>query len=324
MHDLHTRRGFIQKTIVGTGSLIVDASFRAPDVEACPPAALPRRKLGRTGVEISIIGMGLASLGMAHYSPEEFRSTAEVAVAEGVNYFDVQPNYGDAEKCFAPVLRRHRDQIFVVTKTWEKARDGVLQSVSASLERLAVPSVDAVLLNNIGLYDLDRLFAPDGALAGLKELRRRGQARFLGLSGHMGPRHFVQALQSGEFDIVMAPFNFVDPHIYTFERDILPVAEKHGVGVVAMKALGGAVGLKYDTRQQKAMLRGDDYELALRYVLGLPGMCSAVIGCKNAAEIRLAARTGRKYRPLSDAELAALEARGRQLAAQWGKRYPEG
>lgn len=139
----------------------------------------------------------------------------------------------------------------------------------------------------------------------------------------MGAGHFVKALATGEFDVVMAPFNFVDRHIYRFERDILPIAEKHGVGVVAMKVLGGAVGLNYETRQQKAMMAAEDHERAIRYVLGLSGMCSAVIGCKNQAEVDSAAHVGRKYRPLRANELAALDVRGKQLAAQWGPHYPE-
>jgi aryl-alcohol dehydrogenase-like predicted oxidoreductase len=267
--------------------------------------------------------MGLAPLGLGGYSAKEFEATVNAAIAAGINYFDVQPNYGQAEKYFAPVLHRNRDRIFLVTKTWETAREKALASLNTSLENLGVNSVDAIFLNNIGLYDLDRLFKPDGALAALKELRRRGKTRFLGLSGHMGTGHFVKSLETGEFDIVMAPFNFVDCHIYSFERDILPVAEKHQVGVVAMKVLGGAAGLNYETRQQKAGLDAGEHERAIRYVLGLPGMCCAVIGCKNQTEVQLAADCGRYYKPLNVDEMAELTIHGKELAVQWRAHYPE-
>ncbi len=121
----------------------------------------------------------------------------------------------------------------------------------------------------------------------------------------------------------MAPFNFVDRHIYSFERDILPVAGKHEVGVVAMKVLGGAAELNYETRQQKARLDAGEHERAIRYVLGLPAMCSAVIGCKNKAEVRLAANCGRNYRPLNADDMTELNIRGKELAATWGAHYPE-
>jgi aryl-alcohol dehydrogenase-like predicted oxidoreductase len=191
---------------------------------------------------------------MAGYPPGDFRTVVRAALDEGVSLFDLQPNYGEAERYLSPMLKEHGARLFVVTKTWGQSKRAVIDSIAGSLSRLNAPRVDAVLLNNIGDYDLRALFHADGALAGLKEARRRGQVRFFGLSGHWRPEHFVQALESGEFDIVMAPFNFVDRHTYSFERDILPVAAKHDIGVVAMKTLGGAVGLKYDTRQQTAML----------------------------------------------------------------------
>lgn len=323
MEEVCSRREFLQEAAHLAGSTVVAAGLVGESLNASR-IKLPRRKLGRTGVEVSIIGMGLASLGMAHYPVKEFESAVEAALDEGINYFDTQPNYGETEQYLSPIAHRHRDRLFIVTKTWEKSKASVLASIRGSLDRLGLDRVDAVLLNNIGGYDTEQVFGRAGALAGLKEARRRGQVRFIGLSGHYQPEHFARALESAEFDIVMAPFNFVDRFIYTFEQEILPVAAKHGVGVIAMKTFGGAVGLKYDTREQRAMLPTDEHELAIRYVLGLPGMCSAVIGCKSAAEIRLAARLGREYRRLAHAELASLEARGRELASRWGRRYPEG
>ena len=228
-----------------------------------------------------------------------------------MSYLDVQPDYGDAEKHLSPLLKEHRARFFVVTKTWEQSKQAVLESIAGSLCRLDTPRVDAVLLNNIGGYDLRRLFRADGALAGLKEAQRRGQVRFLGLSGHWRPGHFVQALDSGEFDLVMAPFNFVDRHTYSFERDILPVAAKHNVGVVAMKALGGAVGLKYDTRQQRAILLERHHQLAIRYVLGLPQLCCAVIGCKNAEEVRASSAGGPRI-PCAQRDRTSIRADARQ------------
>jgi len=319
-----TRREFLAEAGRLTGSTLLGAGSMGRLAEASRPDTLPRRRLGRTGVEVSILGMGLAPLGMASYPPHDFRTVVRAALEEGVSFFDLQPNYGEAEKYLSPMLKEHGVRLFVVTKTSEQSKQAVMDSIAGSLSRLDAPRVDAVLLNNIGDYDLRRLFHADGALAGLKEARRRGQVRFFGLSGHWRPEHFVQALESGEFDIVMAPFNFVDRHTYSFERDILPVAAKHDIGVVAMKTLGGAVGLKYDTRQQTAMLPERHHRLAICYVLGLPQLCCAVVGCKNAEEVRLAARVARNHRALSEIEQASVLTLGKRLAAEWGARYPEG
>ena len=207
MDESCSRREFLQKAAQLTGSTMLAAGLVSESLDASP-TRLPRRKLGRTGVEVSIIGIGLASLGMAHYSAKEFESAVEAALDEGVNYFDTQPNYGETEQYLATIARRHRERLFVVTKTWEKSKASVLASISGSLGRLGLDRVDAVLLNNIGGYDMEQVLGSNGALAGLKEARRRGQVRFIGLSGHYRPEHFARALESGEFDIVMAPFNF--------------------------------------------------------------------------------------------------------------------
>ncbi|HMK23703.1 MAG TPA: aldo/keto reductase [Terriglobales bacterium] len=322
MDNLYTRREFLQKGAQWTASAAVLDS-----VASDPPRAsrlLPTRKLGRTGAEVSIIGLGLAPLGLAGYSRQEFRSTIEAALDEGVNYFDVQPDYGDVERYLAPIARDHRDRLFITTKTFEKSKRSVLDSVRGSLDRLDVDQLDAVLVNNIGLYEMKQIFGADGVLAGLKAARQQGQVRFFGLSGHCRPEHFTQAMETEEFDIVMAPFNFVDRFTYRFEQEILPVAAKHHVGVVAMKTYGGAVGLSYQAREQRALLPDDKHQLAIRYVLGLPGISLALIGCKSSAEIHTAAHFGREYCPLSDVELASAEAEGARLAAQWGRHYPEG
>jgi predicted aldo/keto reductase-like oxidoreductase len=319
-----TRRAFLAEAGRLTGSTLLGAGSLSHLAEASRPGSLPRRRLGRTGVEVSIVGMGLAPLGMAGYPPHDFRTAVRAALDEGVNLFDLQPDYGEAEKYLSPVLKKHGARLFVVTKTGGQSKRAVMDSITGSLSRLNAPRVDAVLLNNIGDYDLRTLFHADGALAGLKEARRRGQVRFIGLSGHWRPEHFVQALESGEFDIVMAPFNFVDRHTYSFERDILPVAAKHDIGVVAMKTLGGAVGLKYDTRQQTAMMPERHHPLAIRYALGLPQLCCAVVGCKNAEEVRLAARVARNYRALSEIEQASVLTLGKKLSAAWGAHFPEG
>jgi aryl-alcohol dehydrogenase-like predicted oxidoreductase len=320
--ELRSRREFLVTAVQTAGSAVLASSVGQRPAESSERAPLPRRTLGRTGVKVSVIGLGLASLGMAGYSPEEFQAVVQTAIDEGVSYLDMQPNYGEAERLVAPVLRKNRDQLFVVTKTWEKSKQDVMGSIAGSLDRLGVPSIDAVLLNNIGGYDLNALLSADGAVAGLREARRRGQVRFLGLSGHYRPGHFKQALETGEFDIVMAPFNFVDRHLYAFEHDILPAAAKCGAGIVAMKVLGGAVDLKYDTRDQRAMLPVADHPTAIRYVLGLPQLSCAVIGCKNAEEVRSAAVAGRRYLPLGESEMVSLLARGKDLSERWGTRYP--
>jgi len=321
MTDQGSRREFLETIVKGAEAISLGTALGS---ESCTSRGrLPQRTLGRTGVNASVLGLGLGPLGTGGYTAQEFQTVVQAALGEwgGLVVIDVQPDYGDAESHLAPVLRGRRNQIFIMTKTWEQARAGAFASVQRSVRRLGVEYVDAVLLNNIGLFDLGRLFSKDGALAGLRDAQRDGMLRYVGLSGHMGRDRFATALDSGEFDIAMPALNFVDRHTYDFEGTVLSVAHKHEVAVVAMKVLGGAAGWDYSTRAQRALLVGDDYEPALHYALGLPDVATAIVGCKSVEEVRQATDAASRFSPLHEAELARLLERGKVLAAQWGTHF---
>jgi predicted aldo/keto reductase-like oxidoreductase len=247
--------------------------------------------------------------------------TAALDTWGGVVYIDVQPDYGDAEKNLAPLLLKRRQDIFIATKTWEQSESAVLVSVQESLRRLGVSYVDAILLNNIGMFDFERLFRPEGALAGLRKAQKQGLMRYIGISGHMGTSVIARALESGEFDIVMPVINFVDRHTYNFEEKVLPIAAKHNVGIVAMKVLGGAISWDYSTRSQRALLTGIDYRPAIHYALGVTGVSAAVIGCKTVEEVQSAMEAARSYRQINRKRDVAIMERGKELAAQWGEHF---
>ena len=317
MDSTHNRRGFLQRLAVLGGAAAFGTSDSKQDVFAAAP--LPKRILGRTGVNLPVLGLGLGPLGIANFPPEELQAVAEAAIEDwgGPLLVDVQWDYGQAEVKLAPLLRKRRAGIFIVTKTLKEEQAQVVSSIEESLQRLGVDSVDAVLLNNIGLLDLDRMFKPGGALAGLQELRKRGLTRYLGVSGHMMTRAFVRTLESGEFDLAMFVVNFVDRHTYNFEEKVIPAARKHNAGIVAMKVLGGSAS-GYESKDQRAKLADIDVEPAIHYALGVPNVCTAVIGCRSIEQVRLAGQAARRHRPMSGEQYQALMKHGAELAKEWG------
>jgi len=322
MENSHNRREFFHRLAVLGGAVAFGPA--APKQDASPAGPLPKRILGRTGVNIPVLGLGLGPLGIANFPPEELQAVVEAAIEDwgGPVLVDVQWDYGEAETNLAPLLKKRRADVFLVTKTAKQEQAQVVASIEESLGRLGIESADAVLLNNIGLLDLERLFKPGGALAGLQEVRKRGLARYLGLSGHMLTRAFIRTLESGEFDLAMFVVNFVDRHTYNFEEKVIPVARKHNAGVVAMKVLGGSAP-EYERKDQRAKLVDSDLEPAIHYALGIPGVCTAVIGCKSIEQVRLAGRAARRYRPMSGEQLQALMKHGEQLAKEWGQHLGE-
>lgn len=318
-----SRRDFIRDSAVAAGGLAAVPWFTG-EAEAAA-GKLPHRVLGRTRVSVPIVGFGIAPLGSDNTTPAVAERIVNHAIDQGITYLDVAPVYGDpkskygnAEMKLKGVLRTRRGEIFLVTKanSQRPTREGVLQQISESLERMGTDHVDLVHIHNLGDFDKDQVLGPDGALAGLKEARNRGWIRFIGTSGHLRPPRFVAALETGEIDVLMNALNFADRHTYDFEGMVLPVARKHGTGIVAMKVLGGCKDWKYDGRTQATLT--EYHERAIRYSLGIPGVACAVIGFNNEAEIDAAIAVARTYKPLTSAERIALLEEGRKLSVARG------
>jgi predicted aldo/keto reductase-like oxidoreductase len=190
----------------------------------------------------------------------------------------------------------------------------VLRQLEASLRRMGVAFVDAAHVHSLGQYpSVETVLGPGGTLDGLKEARKRGLTKHIGVSGHSQVPWFVPVLDTGEFDLTMVVLNFAHRFSYDFENRVLPVARKHGTAIVAMKVLGGVSGAPTLSR-----LHGP----AIRYALGVPGVAAAVIGLRNANEATAAAAVGKDLRPLDAAEAAMIDAEGRRYAATapfpWG------
>jgi aryl-alcohol dehydrogenase-like predicted oxidoreductase len=300
------------------------AAGLTPAAEALARASagnLPKRTLGRTGVKVPVIGFGVAPLGSSKTTPAEAESIVRAAIDLGVTYLDVSPDYGDAEAKLKNALKGTRERVFLVTKVNPNAPDatGVQRQIEESLKRMGTDHVDAVHVHNLGDFDMAMVTAPNGTIAGLKEARRRGLIRFIGTSGHMRPPRFVTAIETGDIDLTMNALNFADRNNYDFEGLVLPAAKKHRTAVVAMKVLGGAKGWQYDGHTPASL--ADYHARAIRYSLGLPGVCTAVIGLSNVDEVKQAIAVAHAYRPLSSSERAELLKEGQRLAQARGLYY---
>jgi aryl-alcohol dehydrogenase-like predicted oxidoreductase len=307
-------RRFSRREFLGTAAVGVSVAGTAAASE------LPKRVLGRTGYKTSILGIGMAPIGMGVPDRKEAERLVHEALDLGINYVDVAPNYANGQEKLGPVMKRRRSEVFLVTKVERQDRAGILEQIEESLRLMQTDHVDAVHLHNLGDFDLKQVFESDqGAMAGLRAAKEKGYLRFFGISGHLKPWKFTQAIATGQIDLVMPAMNFVDRHTYNFEEKVLPEARKHNTAVVAMKVLGGAKGMVYERPTPAAL--AEHYESAVRYALGLNGVSAVILGLKNSEEIRHAARTVQAYKPLSPKELAALMDRGKQIASEWGPHF---
>ena len=260
-------------------------SSQVPAVCAATSAAtgskLPRRLLGQTGVEVSALALG-GVIGMqlplsADHDPV---ALAETALDLGITYFDTAPAYnnGQSETNYGQVLARRRKEVFLATKTGDRTHDGTLRSIEASLNRLRTDRVDLIQIHGISAKeDLDAWEKPAGVLTALRKLREQKVTRFIGLTGHDSAARLREAIERYEFDTILTTFNPVSRR-QAFREDLLPVANRKQLGVIAMKVMGGGNGCLVTGNPLKKVLQPYHDQTAhqvnaaslIRYTLSLP------------------------------------------------------
>jgi aryl-alcohol dehydrogenase-like predicted oxidoreductase len=268
---------------------------------------LPRRVLGRTRVPVTILGLGCAHFGQRDEA--QTQAIVEAALEEGVRYFDTAPNYGPSEARLGPLLAPVRDKVFLVTKVDYPDGERAEADLRNSLDRLKTDHVDLLLQHCVqdkggkgSPSDTDTMLAPGGSFEVMCRARREGRTRFIGISLHY--RHSrAQILldHSDEWDVIMPFVNYVSRAGVDAETEFVEPARHRGLGVVAMKVLGGDGQL------------ASDYDRAFRYTLSVPGVACAVIGVRSVEEVRRAARAAREFRPLTRREMAETIRLGEEL-----------
>jgi len=297
-----------------------------------PEPALPKRPLGSTGFQVSLLGLG----GQAALEQPRNEAVAlpliERALDLGLNYLDTSARYGGearwSEQYFGAVMKRRRKEAFLATKTHDRTADGSLRLLERSLQLLQTDHVDLWQLHAMATReDVDRVTAKGGALEAFQRAKEQKLVRFLGLSGHTDPEVLMEAIRRFPVDTVLMAFNAADPHHLSF-RPLLDLAVARKMGVIAMKV--PARGRLLKGFQPPAASRGAvrverpgtlTMAEALGYVWSHP-VSTAIVGVDTLAQLEENAALARAFRPLPPAELRALEARALPVSgqAQWYKR----
>jgi aryl-alcohol dehydrogenase-like predicted oxidoreductase len=284
---------------------------------ALPPAAataaeMPKRPLGKTGVMVSMIGIGGSHVGDPSDEADAVR-IVRTAVDRGVTFLDNCWDYhkGESEVRMGKALRDgYRDKAFLMTKLDGRTKQAAAAQLEQSLRRLQTDRIDLVQVHEvIRATDPDRVFGPGGAIEALVEAKRAGKLRFIGFTGHKHPDIHLKMLAAADahgfaFDAVQMPLNVMDAHYESFEKKVLPVLLEKKIGVLGMKSMGGGIILK-----SKAVTPVE----CLRYAMNLP--TSVVItGCDSVGVLEQAIATALAFEPLGPAEVAAVLDKTREAA----------
>ena len=240
---------------------------------------------GHTGHESTRTIFGAAAL--ASVSQPEADATLELLLEHGVNHIDTAASYGDSELRLAPWLSRHRDSVFLATKTGKRDYDGARKEIHRSLERLGVDHVDLLQLHNlVDVIEWEFALREGGALDAAVEARDEGLVRFIGVTGHgltVARMHF-RSLERFPFDSVLLPYSYVQMRDERYTRDFETLAdlcEQRRVAVQTIKAISLA---PWEGREQTAatwyepLREQPDIDLTVHWVLGRPGIFLNTVG----------------------------------------------
>ncbi len=287
------------------------ASPVALDMTSTGPDEIPRRPLGRTGQQVSILGLGGYHLGTVATATAAIRLVHE-AVDAGVRFFDNAWEYngGRSEEWMGQALQGRRDEVFLMTKVCTHGRDRktAMRQLEESLKRLRTDHLDLWQVHEV-IYenDPDLHFAKGGVIDALGQAKKEGKVRFVGFTGHKSPAiHLKMLAHDYPFDTVQMPLNCFDGTYRSFEQQVLPELERRGIAVLGMKSLGG---------DGQPILHGVvTAEEALRYAMSLP-VATTISGIDSLAVLRQNLAVARGFTPMPPADMQALRERCAAFAA---------
>ncbi len=304
-----SRREFLAGAWAATAAL---ADRVIADTRPASETGLPTRVLGRTGVRVSILGLGGAHIAAVKDEKEAIR-IMHVAIDEGLTFFDNAWDYsgGRAEELMGKALAmdHRRQKVFLMTKNCERDYEGSMRNLEDSLRRLRTDYLDLWQFHEI-VYDNapDWVFEKGGIKAAI-EARQQGKVRFIGFTGHKDPRiHLKMLAKPHAWDTAQMPINVMDAWYRSFQREVVPVCLSKNVGVIGMKGLGG--GNPQGILVARAGLSAEE---CLRYALSQP-VSTQVVGITSMEQLRQLIQLARDFQPMTKVEQQALLERVREVA----------
>jgi aryl-alcohol dehydrogenase-like predicted oxidoreductase len=314
------RRDLLKNAAAIAGSVVTAGLVQRSDGQTaeCEPGCecvnapkLPQRAYGDTGERLSIIGFG--GIVVSGVEQEHASCLVAEAIEKGVNYFDVAPDYGDAEIKLGLALEPYRKNVFLAGKTQQRTREGAGAELKESLRRLRTDYVDLYQLHAISdvAKDVDVAFGKDGVMGLLIEAKKQGQIRYLGFSAH-SEAAALAAMERYDFDSILFPINFATFYAGDFGPRVIEAAKAKGVARLALKAMAKQRWAKDDPMRKQYpkcwyQPLTDHNEAKLGLYFTLSQSITAAIPPGDESLFRMAMDLAMGFRPISQKEKETLQ-----------------
>jgi hypothetical protein len=285
------------------------------------------KTLGKTGLEVSRLGAGLAEMG--HLTDVSVAGRLlNIALDAGINFLDTAACYGDSEVLIGKTVADRQDEYILATKAGHVTvgyegeawtAETIHDSIDRSLERMRTDHLDLVQLHSCGVDVLER----GEVIQALLDAKASGKVRFIGYSGDGEAAQW--AIDSGHFDTLQTSFNLLDQAPL---EATLPKAEAAGMGIIIKRPIANAVwgnpegsGREtYRARAQAMQARGpipeapeDPIALALGFLLAHDEVDTAIVGTRDPDHMRENIQIVERDLPISSQAVEALHQRFKQI-----------
>lgn len=318
---------------------------RGKDIGVGVTKKMERTVLGKTGLKISRLGIGLSEVGF-NLTRDELDQASQVmnsALDAGINFLDTAACYGISEEQIGEAVSHRRGEYVLATKAGHYLPRGegedwtydlITESIERSLQHMKTDYLDLVQLHSCSVEILER----GDVIRALQDAKEAGKTRFIGYSGDNA--NAERAVSSGLFDTLQTSFNLVDQGA---RRKILPEAESQGMGIIIKRPIGNAVWgaaadprpyehipeytAEYYRRAQVMQAEGplpdepdDRILLAMGFTLAHPEVDVVIIGTQRPEHMRSNIDLVSNRLPISQAAVEALHDRYDRLSEDWEQR----
>jgi len=260
---------------------------------------IPKRKLGRTECEVTILGLGGEGVLRTFGYEKEAYALINRAIDLGIRYFESARAYSGSESYYGSALAERRKDIFLTSKSHARDKKGALSHLQETLNNMKTDHLDLWQVHDVRTKeDVRDIFGPGGAIEAFIEAKEKGMTRFVGVTGHHDPSITRQCIETYDFDTVLVPVNPAEPAYRSFIHEILPLANERQMGVIAMKVYfrGFAARIPWFAGM----------EPFFRFALSQP-ITTAVIGCDNLRQLEENVGFAGSFNPMPDEEMRDLE-----------------
>ncbi len=233
---------------------------------------MEKRQLGKTGLNLSLLGFGGFHLCEIPYSEADLLLNSYLDL--GGNYIETAPSYGggESEIKIGRAISHRRSEFILATKAHQRDYGTCKKTIEQSLINLKTNTIDLLLMHAVDTVDtLNQILSKNGAIRAAEEAVRAGKVKHIGISMHGHPESLIEALKRYPFEAVMTTINYYDNCNFPDIMDkLVPLALEKGVGIIVMKPLGD--GYLYHNAQQ-----------AFRYAFSQP--VSVVVSGMNTVDM---------------------------------------